>query len=147
MPIKSFRAKLADGQQLKVRLGTNNGMTGYNIKKFQLFPAQPGAVRQESCVKLYTVAPAAVDAIVNYDDSTLLGSAVITGDTSSHYYPTTLVTVFDHVTFNQDIFITHSETYGSEDVNFYLELEQIKLDMNENTVATLKDIRNIATQG
>ena len=82
MPIKSFRAKLADGQQLKVRLGTNNGMTGYNIKKFQLFPAQPGAVRQESCVKLYTVAPAAVDAIVNYDDSTLLGSAVITGDTT-----------------------------------------------------------------
>ena len=33
-----------------------------------------------------------------------------------------------------------------ESVNYYIELEQIKLDLNENTVATLKDIRNIASQ-
>jgi len=28
-------------------------------------------------------------------------------------------------------------------INYYIELEQIKLDMNANTVATLKDIRNV----
>ena len=28
-------------------------------------------------------------------------------------------------------------------VNYYIELEQMKLDLSENTVATLKDIRNI----
>ena len=31
----------------------------------------------------------------------------------------------------------------SRPVNYYVELEQMKLDLNENTVATLKDIRNI----
>jgi len=31
-------------------------------------------------------------------------------------------------------------------MNYYIELEQVKLDLNENTVATLKDIRNIASQ-
>jgi len=29
-------------------------------------------------------------------------------------------------------------------VNYYIELEQMKLDLNENTVDTLKDIRNVA---
>ena len=48
--------------------------------------------------------------------------------------------------FNQDIYLTHLESQGSSAVNYYLELEQIKLDLNENTVATLKDIRNIKSQ-
>jgi hypothetical protein len=33
------------------------------------------------------------------------------------------------------------EENGSEDCNYYLELEQIKLDLNQSTVATLKDMR------
>ena len=43
--------------------------------------------------------------------------------------------------FNQDIYVTN---YGSGAMNYYIELEQIKLDLNENTVATLKDIRNLS---
>ena len=31
---------------------------------------------------------------------------------------------------------------GTSGVNYYIELEQIKLDIGESTVATLKDIRN-----
>ena len=30
---------------------------------------------------------------------------------------------------------------GSEKNNYYIELEQVKLDLNEATVATLKDMR------
>jgi len=33
-------------------------------------------------------------------------------------------------------------TYDDVPMNYYLELEQIKLDLSESTVATLKDIRN-----
>ena len=47
------------------------------------------------------------------------------------------------MTFNQDIYITCK---SSGNMNYYMELEQIKLDLNENTVATLKDIRNIKSQ-
>jgi len=44
---------------------------------------------------------------------------------------------------NQDIYITHIDTNGAIPCNYYIELEQVKLDLSENTVATLKDIRNI----
>ena len=52
--------------------------------------------------------------------------------------------IFDNMTFNQDIYVTYKddETAGKF-INYYIELEQVKLDLNENTVATLKDIRNI----
>ena len=51
--------------------------------------------------------------------------------------------IFDNMTFNQDIYITHKDDDGGQPINYYIELEQVKLDLNENTVATLKDIKNI----
>ena len=143
MPIKSFRGLLADGQIQEINLRTNNGKIGYRILKLELFPGLPGAVRQESTCKLYSINPGnTADAIVNFEDQDLLASAFVSGDTSAHYYPMTLVTIFDNITFNQNIFITHKETYGSEAVNYYLELEQIKLNDNESTMATLQSIRS-----
>ena len=47
------------------------------------------------------------------------------------------------MTFNQDIYVTVSSLVGNPYVIYYLELEQVKLDLSENTVATLKDIRNL----
>ena len=34
MKVKSFKGKLADGEEKKIRLSTNKGLTGYKIKKF-----------------------------------------------------------------------------------------------------------------
>ena len=50
------------------------------------------------------------------------------------------------MTFNQDIYVTHTDVLGAGACNYYIELEQFKLDLSENTVATLKDIRNIKSQ-
>jgi hypothetical protein len=50
--------------------------------------------------------------------------------------------MFDHEIFNQDIFVTHNDNEGSLAINYYLELEVIKLDESQAMVATLKDIRN-----
>ena len=52
------------------------------------------------------------------------------------------VVVFDRVTFNQDIFITHHDGLTGEKCNYYLELEQVSLGSVENAVATLKNIKN-----
>ena len=38
--IKSFRGKLADGGQDTIRLGTNKGLTGYRIIKFQVIASE-----------------------------------------------------------------------------------------------------------
>jgi hypothetical protein len=72
----------------------------------------------------------------------LLGAGVHTNQASANN-PYSSVIIFDNMTFNQDIYITHADEAGTAPVNYYIEVEQIKLDLNENTVATLKDIRNI----
>ena len=51
MPIKSFKGLLADQTQEIIRLGTNNGMTGYRIVKLQSIPNEPHNKTQESIVK------------------------------------------------------------------------------------------------
>ena len=52
---------------------------------------------------------------------------------------------FDKMVFNQDIYVTHTDNSSAGFINYYIELEQIKLDTNANTVATLKDMRNTAS--
>jgi hypothetical protein len=141
--IKSFRGLLADGEQDTIRLATNDGLTGYKIKKFELLGNLPGASGQQSIVKLFTREQTAVDGTVDFDDSTLLAAGYYAALISSAE-ATVLDVVFDNVTFNQDIFITHYEDAGSIACNYYLELEQVKLDLNEATVATLKDMRGSA---
>ena len=42
--------------------------------------------------------------------------------------------MFDHEIVNQDIFITHIESDGSESVNYYLELEEVTMTKSEQAV-------------
>ena len=145
--IKSFRGKIASGTQDTIVLHTNNGSTGYRIVKFSLFPVAPGdgsAADIESIVKIFSVKQSTIDGNVDFSDNTLLAAGYLI-DSNSVANTTELITVFDNMTFNQDIYITLRCHNAAADVNYYIELEQVKLDLNENTVATLKDIRNNAS--
>ena len=147
MPIKSFRGLIADGAIDTINLHTNNGSTGYRITKFQLMPNRPSKVRSEHVVKIFkipqpdpTVTP--TNATVDFTDNTLLAAGIITNQTDANDAYSSEI-IFDQEIFNQDIFITSFDDTGNESVNYYIELEQVKLGLDENTVATLKDIRNI----
>ena len=149
MPIKSFRGLIADGSIDTITLHTNTGATGYRITKFELMPNTPGTgSAQESIVKIYKIPQTSVDGTVDFSDNTLLATAIWIGSKNpAASVPSPFADViFDKEIFNQDIFITHIDTDGSESVNYYIELEQVALDLNQNTVATLKDIRNIKSQ-
>tara|TARA_Y100001938_G_C7885920_1_gene327366 strand:+ start:84 stop:512 length:429 start_codon:yes stop_codon:yes gene_type:complete len=138
--IKTFRGQLADGAQRTIRLSTNKGETGYRIVKFQCITTNPGIEQHESVTKIFTNKQTTITGTIDFDNSELLAAnAYIAGNTSTEVYDQTVI--FDNVPFNQDIFITHAENDGSSPINFYLELEQIKLNLNEATVATLKDMR------
>ena len=143
MPIKSFRGKIVDNGIDTIPLSTNNGSTGYKIIKFQLMAIDPMSNNQESVVKIYSIPQATATADIDFADNTLLAAGYLEND-SSGATPTfnEAAIVFDNMTFNQDIYVTHFEQ-GSDAVNYYIELEQVKLSLDENTVATLKDIRNI----
>ena len=138
--IKTFRGKLADEEVQRIRLSTNDGLTGYKINKFEIMADRPGQDSYELVCRLTTQEQTATGT-VNFDDPLLLGVAYLAGAANSVNYPTSGAVIFDHVKFNQDIWVGAIDVNGTEPTNFYLELEQVKLDLNEATVATLKDMR------
>lgn len=142
MPIKTFRGSIADEAQDTITLHTNTGMTGYRIVKFELFPSSPGDAVQESVVKVFTIkqTDTSISSTVDFSDQTLLAAGYLALN-SAAYYGNDYITIFDNVIVNQDLSITHKDVSGTKAVNYHLELEQIKLDLSEATVATLKDIR------
>ncbi len=147
MPIKSFRGMIADGGIDTITLHTNTGSTGYRIKKFQVMTADiPGSIESSNLIALFKYEQDAVAEQVSFDDPTLLAAIDYRQHDNEAYGIVANQIVFDNEIFNQDIYITHIETLSNKPCNYYMELEQVKLDLNENTVATLKDIRNIAGQ-
>jgi|TARA_R110001583_G_scaffold192498_1_gene359057 hypothetical protein len=142
--IKSFRGKLTSdsdfNDQQIIRLSTNKGEMGYRIVKFQVMPINEsddvGAV-----VKIFRYKQDTVDSAIDFSNETMLAAALYRQDSGNQYNFQQHV-IFDNVKFNQDIFVTYkdNETSGKT-MNYYIELEQVKLDLNEATVATLKDMR------
>ena len=146
---KSFRGRLADGALERIRLSTNNGLTGYQIVKFELMGHNPGDTSSgsyEHVVQIFTTenigtgVARTASGTVDFTDPTLLAAGLCFANTSPQFNDETSV-IFDNTKFNQDIFITHVNEDTATDVNYYLELEQVKLSENEATVATLKDMR------
>jgi len=137
--IKTFRGLLPDGGQDKIRLSTIRGEIGYRIVKFQLLPNNLNA-SGEAAVKIFTVKQDAAVFDFDFSDSQLLAAAYYTVNSSADSYSEDHHVIFDHVVVNQDIYITHKNN-DSVAINYYLELEQMKLDQLEAAVATLKDMR------
>ena len=145
MTIKTYRGMLDHGNQIKIPLATLDGSSGYRIVKFEIMTQEPyGAGSGEHIMKIYKIPQTTANAEVDFSDNTLLGAAITNNSTSGYQYATVPSVIFDNEIFNQDIYVTHKNLHGDVAAcNYYIELEQVKLDLNENTVATLKDIRNI----
>jgi len=137
--IKSFKGLLADGGQHTILLRTNDGKTGYKIVKFQIMPEQSNN-NYELTTKIFTIEQTAVTSAVDLSDQTCLAAAF--AGLASGAYAGAQTIIHDNITFNQDIYITSKDDSGSQACNYYIELEKMALDLNESTVATLKDIRN-----
>jgi len=143
MTIKTFRGLIADKAQDTIVLHTNDGSTGYRIVKFQIFPHNFN-VTDEYNMKIFKTSQGTPYATttVDFSDNTLLAAAYFengSGVGSEGSFIDTVV--FDREIFNQDIYVVSISQSGAI-CNYYIELEQVELDMNENAVATLKDIRN-----
>ena len=139
--IKTFRGLLADEEQDTIRLSTNNGLTGYRIVKFEMMANTPGVVEIANVMKIYARKQTSVDAVIDFNDQGLLAAGYLESHGAiqdANYNPNT---IFEDKIVNQDIFITHKDVKTGEACNYYLELEQIKLDLDEAAVATLKDMR------
>jgi len=135
--IKSFRGLIGDGVEQRLNLHTNDGKTGYRIVKFEIMPNNPGTT-VDSVVQIFKIKAKTNVGYVDFSDNDLLAAATWYNGT----YETDHSVTFDSELFNQDIFITHHEDAGAMAMNYYIELEQVSLDLNESTVATLQSIRS-----
>ena len=139
--IKTFRGLIKDGAQDTIVLHTNDGSTGYRIVKFEVVH-QNEVDDLSATINVFTVSQSAASFLIDFSDNTLLAAAAYRSDkVTTGLVDKTII--FDRIIFNQDIYVTYkdNESAGLK-MNYYLELEQVKLDLGENTVATLKDIRN-----
>ena len=143
--IKSFRGLIADNGIDTINLHTNDGSTGYKITKLQIISSTPGTVATEHTIKIFKIPQTTATGPIDLSDQTLLAVAYVeNGSSAGNMQPE--VIIFDNEIFNQGIYVTHVDENGTTPCNYYFELEQVKLDISENTVATLKDIRNITGQ-
>jgi len=138
--ILSYRSLLANDGQDTILLSTKKGEIGYRIIKFQTIPNTPGSTGIESIVKIYKTEQATVSTTVDFSDNRLLAVSYYQDD-ANVAYPSSQDIIFDQELFNQNIYVTLKQGAGSHSMNYYLELEVIKLDESQAMVATLKDIR------
>ena len=136
---------MADNTVDQISLHTINGSMGYRIKSFIGISSAPGAQDMEGLFKIFKVPKtiSEIDGNVDFSDNTLLGVVYFKDYATNDNQPSVQTVIFDNETFNQDIFITYSDVRSNNSGSYYFELEQVKLSLDENTVATLKDIRNI----
>jgi len=144
--IVSFRGLIESSGQDTIALQTNTGLMGYRIVKFQMMTPNAGTTDYEHTMQIWKVEQTSITAEVNFSNNRLLAAGFIEGAAATNFIGNPLHVIFDNEIFNQDIYITHFDSKSALACNYYLELEQMKLDLNEQTVATLKDIRNIGAQ-
>jgi len=147
MSIKTYKGKLAIDVEEKIHLSTNDGLTGYRIKKFQIVSSTPGVGNQELVGKVRLTADANIGPTVDLNDPDVLAVAYQV-DIGNANAVASEVIIMDQETFNQDIFIQIGDAAsGTTPCNYYLELEQFKLDINTSTYHTLKNIRSTSEIG
>ena len=145
--IKTFRGLIVDEGQDTIVLHTNDGSVGYRIVKFQIMQHEAGIKSQESVVKIFKIKQTSIDGTVDFSDNTLLAAAYGGWRIDANAADTPGPIIFEQEIFNQDIYITHKDVNTGELCNYYLELEQVKLDLSESTVATLKNLKNLEPGG
>jgi len=123
----SFRGLLADGDQRKISIQGSVGAIAWRITKFNLMPSAPGTVSSEHVVKVYREEQSSVDGLVNFTDAELLGAAYYNANVSGGDIDYVPPVIFDNDLFSRNIYITHSDVQGAGSVNYYIELEEVKI--------------------
>jgi len=122
----SFRGLLADGGQEKIRIQGATGEIAWRLTKFQILPEAPGVSSAEHIVKIYREEQTTEDGVINFTDDELLGAAYYTSNTSGGELESTMV-IFDNNLFVRNIWVTHVDVRSSFNVNYYIELEEVKV--------------------
>jgi len=127
--VHSFRGLLADGGQRKIRIQGPVGAIAWRITKLEGFPNLPGTQDCESVLQIFREEQSAVSitiATVDFDNAETLAASFYVDAASGSAGPV-LTTIMDNALFVRNIWITHTDTSGSQNMNYYIELEEVKV--------------------
>jgi len=123
--VHSFRGLLADGDQRKIRIQGSVGAIAWRITKFQVL-AVDGDTNTDPTVKIYREKQSSIVSTVDFTEDELLAAALLNEHESSAYQPTPIV-IFDNALFVRNIYISQKGASYSLAVNYYIELEEVKV--------------------
>jgi len=125
----SFRGLLADGKQDRIRIEGATGEIAWRITKFQVMSNAPKSSDHVGIIKVWreSQATAAITATtINFNDDELLGCALWReGNALTETQTATIV--FDNALFVRNIYVTATDADGNVGMNYYLELEKVKV--------------------
>jgi len=122
----SFRGLLVDGGQQRIRIQGATGEIAWRITSFQVM-APSAAENIESVVKIYREEQETPDLTINFNNNELLGAAVISQSATMQNYPDDTSVIFDRDLFVRNIYVTLKGADYTADVNYYIELEEVKV--------------------
>jgi hypothetical protein len=79
----TYRGQIPTGEQERLHLSTNNGLTGYRIKKFQVISSTPGGGNAEYVMKVRLTSDDNVGPVVNFNDPSIVAVAFHTDRTTN----------------------------------------------------------------
>jgi len=120
--VHSYRGLIGDGKQQKIQIQGAVGAIAWRITKFQIFPQTTDTAR-DSIVSIWRESQSGVSAGADFSNDELLAAALWYNST----YETDDAVVFDNQLFVRNIWITHFESIGSAAINYYIELEEVKV--------------------
>jgi len=125
--VHSFRGLLADSKQEKIRIEGATGEIAWRITKFQIMPEAPITSDIEAVVKVYRESQTALANTVNFTDDELLAAAVFWGTSAGATNPVDMEVIFDNALFSRNIHVSGVFSGGTFEVNYYIELEEVKI--------------------
>jgi len=130
--IKSFKALLTNGDQLQIPLHKVGKGVGFRIKKLQVMPHDiDGSSSHECSVQIWKQKQSSLSVDLDFSNSELVGAAyyVRANNPVSPYVAliSEQTVIFDNEVFNQDIFIVYKSGITAQKINYYMELEEVKM--------------------
>ena len=134
--VHSFRGLLPEGdaalpdEERTIRIQGPVGDRAWRITKFELAGADPGSTENfQTVVQIWREKQTATGTAINFDDDELLAAGVYNfGATGTA--PGVVITIFDNALFSRNIYVNQSTRGGVLDINYYIELEEVKVRLD-----------------
>ena len=123
----SFRGLLADGAQERIRIQGATGEIAWRITKFQIMSSDMPGTSAESVVQIWREEQTSASLVIDFSLDELLGAAYFSGSSSPSYTQDTVI-IFDNALFVRNIYITHNDSQDAASANYYIELEEVKVN-------------------